>query len=314
MSVVGGAAVPASSHLSPNQSPDHSIAAAILVSLQNSAVPLTLEDLVQTLEHDNEEQKEEEEEPGSQLNPIVIEDLVMDNAEDSSLHTSIERSVRQAYETFIQTLGDPVDAVQPLVPLSPSGYQIVPLSTGGYSYASPLPSTPHQLSLAPPVSVIQPAARRRSRRAMATLSLSQRPLLRQTSQAPSSSPVRRRQTTRESMANHRLARFARQLRGLPRGLARSYTINMSCVSAGEYREPTPISSFVLTADIGIPDKPCAVCLEEYKQGERLSYVACQPVDHSKDHLFHTQCIESWISSLRRGGNYVRTCPVCRGEF
>ncbi|XP_030464021.1 receptor homology region, transmembrane domain- and RING domain-containing protein 1 isoform X3 [Syzygium oleosum] len=45
---------------------------------------------------------------------------------------------------------------------------------------------------------------------------------------------------------------------------------------------------------------CAICLEDYKDGEILKTLPCQ-------HEFHSACVESW---LKKGGLF---CPVCKHD-
>ncbi|XP_030535952.1 receptor homology region, transmembrane domain- and RING domain-containing protein 1 isoform X2 [Rhodamnia argentea] len=45
---------------------------------------------------------------------------------------------------------------------------------------------------------------------------------------------------------------------------------------------------------------CAICLEDYKDGEILKTLPCQ-------HEFHSGCVESW---LKKGGLF---CPVCKHD-
>lgn len=103
-------------------------------------------------------------------------------------------------------------------------------------------------------------------------------------------------------AHRRIVRFSRQL------------VQRDDRPASPLLSPRGISSFQLTEDFGAPLDKCAICLEDYRVGQRVSFVSCQPLDSSKDHLFHSECIDSWILSLRRNGSTSRTCPVCRGVF
>ena len=306
-----------------NQSPDHSIAAAILVSLQAGVSDLTMDDLLSTLSNGAAVEEEAEDEeigefPGSgesEDDPIVVDG-------SRGLDESIERSVRNAYEQFMhsvaetlgpETVSAPPSGIVPAVipaavppsrsppPPPPPRLRVVPLSTGGFSFE---PGSPRrtQLSLMP------------RQRTAATLSSSRRPIIRQLN---TSMNMRRR------VANNRIVRFARQLRS--RGAAGAAGATGAAGAAGaagavrefaqrHYARQPPIGSFVLTESFGIPVDKCAICIEPYKQGDRVSFVSCQPTDHSKDHLFHTQCIGSWIESLRSQRSPVLTCPVCRGVF
>lgn len=74
--------------------------------------------------------------------------------------------------------------------------------------------------------------------------------------------------------------------------------------------PAPIHKVRVTEELGVPDGVCAICLEQYKVGDQITYVACQSTDHTKDHLFHHACISQWVLTCRG----KRTCPECRGEW
>ena len=55
---------------------------------------------------------------------------------------------------------------------------------------------------------------------------------------------------------------------------------------------------------GVPSTECALCLEEYAEGDLMRHLSC-------GHTFHQRCIDIWL--LRQQRNQVRTCPLCKGD-
>jgi len=65
----------------------------------------------------------------------------------------------------------------------------------------------------------------------------------------------------------------------------------------------PTSSLTLTetpARVALCDT-CAVCLVEFKEGERVATLSCHD-----SHVFHTPCIETWWQRKR-------ACPMCKTQ-
>lgn len=56
-------------------------------------------------------------------------------------------------------------------------------------------------------------------------------------------------------------------------------------------------------DIIDPEDSCIICYEEYTEEAEVTKLSC-----NEKHLFHTKCIESWIS---QGHN---SCPNCRAPI
>lgn len=163
---------------------------------------------------------------------------------------------------------------------------IVPLSSGGFTFSQATRS---------PIVISRSNTTRNIRRVRSRADL---PLLRQYA-AEATALSRER-------AHRRIVRFSRQL------VQREDQQQMSPPSfLGSSRG---VSSFQLADSFGIPVDKCAICLEAYRTGQYVSFVNCQPTDSTKDHLFHTECINNWVASLQRNGSAERTCPVCRGVF
>lgn len=54
-----------------------------------------------------------------------------------------------------------------------------------------------------------------------------------------------------------------------------------------------------SANLTTEDDSCAVCLENYKDGENIRILSCK-------HLFHRTCIDPWLLNHR-------TCPMCKSN-
>ena len=53
------------------------------------------------------------------------------------------------------------------------------------------------------------------------------------------------------------------------------------------------------------DQKCSICLNEFKVGEKMSCLPCQP--NNMPHRFHSECLEPWFIQHRN-------CPVCRTQY
>ena len=58
------------------------------------------------------------------------------------------------------------------------------------------------------------------------------------------------------------------------------------------------------APLGTDDPYCTVCLQQISVMEATTLAQCK-------HIFHSECIESWIQFCATAGN-PQTCPTCRG--
>ncbi|XP_072457995.1 E3 ubiquitin-protein ligase ZNRF4 [Notamacropus eugenii] len=59
------------------------------------------------------------------------------------------------------------------------------------------------------------------------------------------------------------------------------------------RKKTPVRAFTRQNDV------CAICLDEYEEGDQLKVLPCT-------HIYHCKCIDPWFSQTLH-----RTCPVCK---
>ena len=307
--------------LSRNEAPD---VTNIILNAIDTTTALTLDDILTTFTQDADDADDAEDSEYGEYGEESEELVPVDDG--------IDASVQRAYDRFVADLRRAGHAAQNLLDLSrnvsppppppsaaaprpprrsppppprarrrnavfarrPPSLRIpatrhgiaVPLPTGGFTFSPVSPTT-----RSPMVVRANSVAARNLRRVRSRADL---PLLRQYA-AEATAASRER-------AHRRIVRFSRQL------VRRSDRQESPLVS------PRGISSFELTEDFGIPVDKCAICLENYRVGQNVSFVNCQPLDSSKDHLFHTECIDSWVASLRRNGSSDRTCPVCRGVF
>ncbi|GAB4859691.1 hypothetical protein Ancab_011170 [Ancistrocladus abbreviatus] len=65
-------------------------------------------------------------------------------------------------------------------------------------------------------------------------------------------------------------------------------------------EALPVYAYDRDAKQGTDDLECAICLSEFEEKERVKVIP------SCGHVFHEECIDTWLSS------HV-TCPLCRTE-
>ena len=330
--------VPTSPFMSPIQSPvasptsvteqenapDAYVASAILASLNQSTNNiLSVDDLIASMDAsrgeipsdnalgENRENSNEEAAEGTQENPIEIDDETnetLDEEESEQFH--LNQSVQRAYENFLQQLGGHTGQLMNTQSRESNSMHerrpqhlsvitnrrpgvVLRLPNGGYTFS---PQSPTEMSEWP-----TQRGRRRSTRHIS--SSATRPIIRQI--------VTLRDNRRRNAARGRIIRYTRHMPNLIPNPNFTHLVSNAAPLASRH-----VSSFVLAQDMGVPeDKCCAICLEDYKIGDRVSYVACQPQNSGvKDHMFHKECIESWINSLLDNGSRERTCPVCRGTF
>lgn len=48
------------------------------------------------------------------------------------------------------------------------------------------------------------------------------------------------------------------------------------------------------------NKICSICLEEYKNNDKIKKLDC-------NHIFHSECVKIWLSNKT-------TCPICRTDL
>lgn len=67
-----------------------------------------------------------------------------------------------------------------------------------------------------------------------------------------------------------------------------------------YRLPTSSLKKLETRKFGKNEiyDTCAICLDDYEEGDRLRILPCR-------HAYHTKCIDVWLTKNRR------VCPVCK---
>ncbi|KAK8520210.1 hypothetical protein V6N13_031328 [Hibiscus sabdariffa] len=92
---------------------------------------------------------------------------------------------------------------------------------------------------------------------------------------------------RRSTVNGGAGRWRRGMRGLEAAVMATF--------------PTMVYSEVKVHKIGRGGLECAVCLNEYEDGEMLRLIP------KCDHVFHAECIDAWFASHT-------TCPVCRANL
>ena len=54
---------------------------------------------------------------------------------------------------------------------------------------------------------------------------------------------------------------------------------------------------------------CPVCEEEFMHEEMVDQLSC-----NEHHIYHHECIESWIAHVKSVKNSPPTCPQCRARF
>jgi len=325
-----------------NRSPGVDIASAILTSINASNPVMSIDDLLANFaahrgvfvadDEEEEEEEEEEENEGQGENnsdAAGTANSPIDLDEEGGGQYYLDRSVQRAYEDFLRQVQQQNRPTSPLTPPPPPPppppsrrSMLIPLRMPPPPPSAPLsqrrptnlrvltnrrstvavriPTGGYTFVRTSPRGTLLVSPRRTRRRSTQTLSASHRPLIRQVVTVSEVDMQRR-------MARNRARRYARQL-------AQSQAPVQSMSAAAGSVASARVIGFDLTESFGLPEDKCAICLELYKIGDTVSYVACQPHNGGKDHLFHTHCINQWVDSLFRSGNYTRSCPVCRGEF
>lgn len=70
---------------------------------------------------------------------------------------------------------------------------------------------------------------------------------------------------------------------------------------GKLVELLPCSIFNATHTSGYMEKTCAICLQDFKDGDSIKILPCQ-------HKFHANCVGSWLTK------WNTFCPVCKYDL
>ena len=96
------------------------------------------------------------------------------------------------------------------------------------------------------------------------------------------------------------------------------TFDIEADTGGEDSTPEQemTQQYVLTADFGdnevfaVEELSCTICLVDFTHGESIQRNGCfDPAGASCDHIFHPECISSWMQKCGRN-----ECPCCRRTF
>jgi Ring finger domain len=90
---------------------------------------------------------------------------------------------------------------------------------------------------------------------------------------------------------------------------------LECTDVEEQANMESQESVILTADFGdnqmipVDEISCSICLIDYQHGDTIQRNAFNESSISCNHIFHPECIATWIERSRK-----TECPCCRSPF